>query len=108
MKEAAKGTKLIMTTCIGSMWLASAGVLDGKKATTNRGALPFAKQMHPEVDWQDERWTVDGKFWTSGGASAGIDMIATYVMEHFEKPLVGFALESLDIDPTARGRYYTA
>jgi transcriptional regulator GlxA family with amidase domain len=108
MKEAAKETKVIMTTCIGSAWLASSGVLNGKKATTNRGALDMVKQMYPEVDWQDERWTIDGKFWTSGGAAAGVDMVATYIKEHFAKPIADFALVMLDVDPTVRGRYYAA
>lgn len=71
MKEAAEKTKIIMTTCIGSLWLASSGVLNRKKATTNRGALQLAKQMYPEVEWQDQRWVTDGKLWTSGGAGAG-------------------------------------
>ena len=71
MKEAAAETKLIMTTCVGSLWLASAGVLDGRKATTNRGALPVARALYPQVEWLDQRWVVDGKFWTAGGAGAG-------------------------------------
>ena len=88
--------------------MASSGVLNGKKATTNRVTLDIAKRMYPEVDWQDERWTIDGKFWTAGGAAAGVDMVATYIKEHFAKPIVDFALETLDVDPTARGRYYAA
>ena len=71
MKEAFPRTKTVMTTCIGSIWLASSGVLKGMKATTNRGFLPMAKKMHPEIDWQDQRWVVDGKLWTSGDAGAG-------------------------------------
>jgi len=108
LKEAATQTKLIMTVCTGAMWLASAGVLNGRKATTNRSTLGIAKQLYPEVDWQDERWTVDGKFWTSGGAGAGVDMVGTYIKEHFEKPIVDFVLALLDYDPTIRGRYYAA
>jgi len=80
LKEAARGPeeggcKVIMSTCVGGLWLADAGVLKGKSATTNRGALPMAKQFHGEVDWLDQRWVVDEsgpcKFWTSGGAGAG-------------------------------------
>ena len=71
MKEATEKTKLIMTTCVGSLWLASSGVMNGKKATTNRFALPMAKEMYPEVEWLDQRWVTDGKLWTSGGAGAG-------------------------------------
>ena len=72
MQEAAQKTKIIMTTCVGSLWLASAGVLDGKKATTNREVLGMAKHFHPEVEWLDQRWVVDQNIWTSGGAGAGM------------------------------------
>jgi transcriptional regulator GlxA family with amidase domain len=106
MKEAAEKTKVIMTTCVGSAWLASSGVLNGKKATTNRGFLPVAKQMYPEVDWQDERWTIDGKFWTSGGAGAGLDMVGTFIKEKFPKEIVEFCLVTLDFDPSVRGKHY--
>jgi len=72
MMEAARETKVILTTCVGSMWLASAGVLDGKKATTNRECLATARMMHPDVEWLDQRWVVNGNIWTSGGAAAGM------------------------------------
>ena len=71
LKEAFPKTKVVMTTCVGSLWLASSGVIDGMKATTNREALEMAKQWHPNVEWLDQRWVVDGKLWTAGGAQAG-------------------------------------
>ena len=45
--------------------------MKGMMATTNRGFLPMAKKMHPEISWQDQRWVVDGKLRTAGGAGAG-------------------------------------
>jgi len=75
LKEAAEKTKVIMTTCVGSLWLADAGVLDHKRATTNRGFLAAAKGLHPQVEWLDQRWVTDTSgpchLWTSGGAGAG-------------------------------------
>ena len=77
LKEASRQTKIILTTCTGAMWLAKAGVLDGKKATTNRVMLDVARKMMPKVEWVDQRWVVeDGHFdgaqiWTSGGAGCG-------------------------------------
>ncbi|PSN71710.1 hypothetical protein BS50DRAFT_569350 [Corynespora cassiicola Philippines] len=77
LKEASEKTKAILTTCTGGMWLAKSGILDGKKATTNRMGLPLAKMMFPNVDWADQRWVIeDGKFegakiWTAGGAGCG-------------------------------------
>ncbi len=107
MKEAFPHTKIVMTTCIGSMWLASSGVMGGMKATTNRECLPIARSLYPEIDWQDQRWVVDGKLWTSGGAGAGVDMVATYMLQNFDKTLVNIlALGLLDFDPDARGQFY--
>lgn len=80
LKEAWGKTRVVLTTCVGSMWLASSGVLEGKKCTTNREFLGVARQMHPEVEWLDQRWVVQekvfegegkGELWTSGGAGAG-------------------------------------
>jgi hypothetical protein len=77
LKEASLQTKVIMTTCTGAMWLAKSGVLDGKKATTNRGALSVAKDFAPNVEWLDQRWVIEkghfegAEIWTAGGAGAG-------------------------------------
>lgn len=87
MKEAWLRTRVWMTTCTGSVWLASTGLLDGRKATTNREGLAIAKKLCPDVDWQDQRWVVEekpfegegkGELWTAGGAGAGeyISLIA--------------------------------
>ncbi len=101
MREAAKETKVILTVCTGGAWLASSGVLDGRKATTNREVLEVSKTLYPNVDWQDQRWTIDDTakpvLWTAGGARAGMDMIATYVMEKFDKRLATFATTVLDV-----------
>jgi transcriptional regulator GlxA family with amidase domain len=80
LKEAWAKTRVVLTTCTGGIWLASAGVLDGKKCTTNRGFLDMAKQLYPKTEWLDQRWVVEekpfdgegkGELWTSGGAGAG-------------------------------------
>ena len=78
LSEASKHTKVILTTCTGGLWLAMAGVLNGKKATTNRVALDIARKMCPKVEWLDQRWVVeDGHFdgaqiWTAGGPGCGM------------------------------------
>jgi transcriptional regulator GlxA family with amidase domain len=60
------------SVCTGSLILASAGLLTGRRATTHWLA---AEQL---ADWgalrTDERVVVDGKFVTAAGVSAGIDM----------------------------------
>jgi len=106
LKEAIEKTGTILTTCIGSLWLASTGALDGKKATTNRGALELAKVLYPNAEWVDERWVSDGKIWTSGGAGAGIDMIGEFARGKWDRGFVDHQLFSLDFNPDVIGRYY--
>lgn len=64
--------KMVMSTCLGGLWIADTGVLKGIKATTNHGAITSAKRLHPDADWVDQRWVVSKSghvnFWTSGGA----------------------------------------
>ena len=57
--------------------MARSGVLEGKKATTNRVMLGMAQKMFPGTEWVDRRWVVDegwfdgAEIWTAGGAGCG-------------------------------------
>ena len=75
LAQASNGAELVLSVCTGSALLARSGVLDGRKATTNKAAFRSMMPQGPNVDWQREaRWVEDGKFFTSSGVSAGIDM----------------------------------
>jgi transcriptional regulator GlxA family with amidase domain len=51
------------------------GLLDGKKATTNKQDFNDTVHLGPNVNWvKKARWVEDGKFFTSSGVSAGMDM----------------------------------
>ncbi|GKU07204.1 dj-1 family protein [Fusarium langsethiae] len=92
--------KLLFTTCTGAAVAAAAGVLDGKKATVNHGALPFLKQMFPSVNWTDEKkWIIDGNIWTAGGAVAGMDMFAHWVKENYGLDVLTLGSSILDYEP---------
>lgn len=97
-KHVAAG-KGIFCTCTGAFAIASSGVLNGKKATTNHGMLEEAKKARPEVAWEKKQWVVDGNIWTAGGACAGMDMMAHWVMENYGVDLAKFGFQGLDFVP---------
>jgi transcriptional regulator GlxA family with amidase domain len=67
--------EVVMSVCSGSALLARAGLLDGRRATTNKMWFNALIPSGPNVQWVKEaRWVEDGKFVTSSGVSAGIDM----------------------------------
>jgi len=67
--------EIAMTVCTGTALFARAGVLDGRRATTNKRMFSWVAEQGPKVHWVKEaRWVEDGKFVTSSGVSAGIDM----------------------------------
>ncbi|KDN46604.1 hypothetical protein RSAG8_04257, partial [Rhizoctonia solani AG-8 WAC10335] len=76
IRDQVPGTKYVLSVCAGSWTLAALGLLDGKRATTNKSAFNQIKATTSQaVQWVAKaRWVVDGKFWTSSGVTAGQDM----------------------------------
>jgi transcriptional regulator GlxA family with amidase domain len=52
-------------------------LLDGVKATTNWKVIGKLREAGVEV--VEERYVHDGKVWSSGGVSAGIDMLLAFI-----------------------------
>ena len=74
--------KYLLTVCTGAGVAARAGVLDGKRATTNKLSWNSTVSLRTEVNWVPKaRWIVDGNTWSSSGISAGIDLTLAFV-EH--------------------------
>ncbi len=75
LKSASSKAELTTSVCTGAALLARAGVLDGRKATTNKIGFEWASSQSDRVNWIPQaRWVEDGPFWTSAGVSAGMDM----------------------------------
>ncbi len=75
-------SKYCLTVCTGSALLAKTNLLNGLKATSNKRAFEWVKSMNPNVQWINRaRWVADGKFYTSSGISAGIDMALGFVAD---------------------------
>ncbi|MCQ2011398.1 DJ-1/PfpI family protein [Sporolactobacillus sp. STSJ-5] len=84
LKHAAEQAAFCLTVCTGSALLARTGLLDGRKATSNKIAFDWVKSVNSAVHWVERaRWVTDGKYYTSSGVSAGIDMTLGFVADQF-------------------------
>lgn len=77
-------SKYCLTVCTGSALLAKTGLLNNKRATSNKKAFEWVKSINTNVLWAEKaRWVADQKYYTSSGVSAGIDMALGFVAERF-------------------------
>ncbi|MET1249450.1 DJ-1/PfpI family protein [Sporolactobacillus sp. STCC-11] len=84
LKHAAEQATNCLTVCTGSALLARTGLLDERKATSNKIAFDWVKDVNPAVHWVERaRWVTDGKYYTSSGVSAGIDMTLGFIADQF-------------------------
>ena len=88
LRERAKTAEVTMSVCTGSAILAKAGLLDGRRATSNKQFFDLARAQGPKADWVPEaRWVEDGPIVTASGVSAGIDMALAVVAALYGKPV---------------------
>ena len=82
IKQIAALSKYVLTVCTGSALLAKTGLLDNKIATSNKRAFDWVITNGEKVNWiRKARWTVDNKFYTSSGVSAGMDMTLGFLAD---------------------------
>lgn len=72
IRKQAESATWVCSVCTGALLLAQAGVLKGRKATTHWLARDALKSLGVKV--VEARYVIDGKFATSAGVSAGIDL----------------------------------
>jgi transcriptional regulator GlxA family with amidase domain len=74
------------SVCTGAFLLASAGVLDGRRATTHWAFASRLAREHPRVSVDPEPIYVrDGDVWTSAGVTAGIDLALAMVEQDHDR-----------------------
>ncbi len=98
----------VLTVCTGSALLAKTGLLNGLAATSNKRAFEWASSQESKVNWiKKARWTADGKYYTSSGISAGMDMTLGYIKDKYGVELarkIAYEIEytwqeNKDLDP---------
>jgi len=84
IRDVSSNAQKVMAVCTGTVLLGMTGLLDGRRATTNKLDFTRTVPLAPKVDWVKEaRWVEDGKFFTSSGVSAGMDMALAVVADLF-------------------------
>ncbi|EMD66478.1 hypothetical protein GGP41_007914 [Bipolaris sorokiniana] len=74
----------VLTICTGSALAARSGILNGKRATSNKSSWLSTVQNNPNTTWVPHaRWVEDYSssppIWSSSGVTAGIDMMLHWV-----------------------------
>lgn len=82
VREAAAPARRVVSICTGAVILAAAGLLDGRRAATHWAYAPTMRKRFPDVTVDDDAIYVrDGKFWTSAGVTAGMDLALALIEE---------------------------
>lgn len=80
LRTLCQSAEYVLSICTGSVLLAKTGELDNRKATSNKKAFEWVQSVSSNVNWiRKARWVVDGKYFTSSGVSAGMDMALGFV-----------------------------
>ena len=82
IRRAAPRCRRVATVCSGAFVAAAAGVLRGRRVTTHWARADELRAAHPELTVDpDPIYVRDGKFWSSAGVTAGIDLSLALVQE---------------------------
>lgn len=94
LKALAESAEYVLTVCTGSLLFAKTGLLNSKKATTNKTAFAWVREQTPDVLWQSSaRWVVDGNYFTSSGVSAGMDMAVAFISAQYGQETANWVLK---------------
>jgi transcriptional regulator GlxA family with amidase domain len=82
VRQRAAKARRVASVCTGAFLLASAGVLDGRRAATHWSYCAELARRFPKVRVEaDPIFVHDGAIWTSAGVTAGIDLALALVEE---------------------------
>jgi transcriptional regulator GlxA family with amidase domain len=82
VRKLARRTRRVASVCTGAFLLASAGLLEGRNATTHWRYAGLFQSRFPRIRVDVDRIFVkDSSIWTSAGVTAGIDLALALIEE---------------------------
>jgi transcriptional regulator GlxA family with amidase domain len=97
LRRAADTVPVVGSVCTGALVLAAAGLLEGRQATTHWAYHRLLERLG--ATYLPKRWVEDGKFITSAGVSAGIDMALALVARLTDEPTSRMVQVAIEYDP---------
>jgi putative intracellular protease/amidase len=97
LRAAHETSEWTTSVCTGSLILAAAGLLEGRRATSNWQALEELRALG--VDVIPERVVFDGKLATAAGVTAGLDMALSLVARIANEQVAQAIQLGIEYDP---------
>lgn len=98
IKAIDKTTQYTTSVCTGSWILGATGLLKGKNATSNWYRAEEMMKLYG-ANFKKERWVKDGKYWTSAGVTAGMDMSLAIIDDLMGRRYTEGVMLDLEYDP---------
>ncbi len=86
------------SVCTGGWILGATGLLKGKKASTNWYREEEFLKKYGAIQG-DDRYTKDGKYWTSAGVTAGMDMAIAIIHDNWGEKYAQGVMLDMEYDP---------
>jgi transcriptional regulator GlxA family with amidase domain len=97
VSSVARTASLVSGVGTGSLILAAAGLLRGRRATTHWAYRRILENLG--ATYVDQRWVEDAPFITSGGSSGGIDMALHLIAKNTGEPAARHVQLWVEYDP---------
>lgn len=84
LRVAGDAVRRLASICTGALLVAETGLLANRQVTTHWRFAPALSAAHPELRLAPDRiYLRDGKFWSSAGITAGIDLSLALIGDDF-------------------------
>jgi transcriptional regulator GlxA family with amidase domain len=93
-----KKSKYTTSVCTGAWILGATGLLKNKNATTNWYRANEMLALYG-ANFKEDRWVKDGKYWTSAGVTAGMDMSLAIINDLMGRQYTEAIMLDLEYNP---------